>query len=69
MCIKPATEGGGVGAARLATPADLAVYAHCIQNREAVLPALSLSWDNPSIAMPQQRPPYFLVEPYIPADR
>ena len=69
VCIKPATEGGGVGVARLDSAVDLAVYAGHLRERHEAVEELTLSWGNPPILLPAQTPSHFLIEPFIQADR
>ena len=68
MCIKPANDGGGAGVARIDNGEDLAVYADFLRVRDASVPPLLLSWDNPTIPLPAQHPSHFYIEPFIKAD-
>ena len=68
VCIKPGVGSGNVGVCRLQTGQDLLTYSLALRERAESIPALSLSWDNPAIAMPNQYPSHFYLEPFILAD-
>lgn len=69
LCIRPANEHGNIGAAKIDSPEDLAVYAEALHGRIEEIPSQTLSWGNPSIPMPPQPPSNFVVEPYSEPDK
>ena len=69
VLIRPAKRGGPAAVARLAGAADLAAYARAVTDREALIPAGTLSGQATHVPLPLEPPARFLAEPYIEGGR
>eukprot|EP00798_Chlamydomonas_sp_ICE-L_P023288 gene23288-30524_t len=66
--IRPSMLGAGLASVFLKTPMDLMIFSQAAVNGTPFIPAGALSYPHNDISMPKFPPPFFLVEPYIPAD-
>lgn len=69
VLIRPAKRGGPAAVARLTGAPDLASYARAVTDREALIPAGTLSGQATHIPLPLEPPGRFLAEPYVEASR